>query len=64
MCGQISSTHLGLLSADAYMRSQWQEGGHGRGVTLLGWMGNEEREEEEGKGRRDGKAEGDERDHS
>lgn len=29
------------------------------------WMtGNEEREEEEEKGRRDGKAEGDERDHS
>lgn len=33
-------------------------------MTLFGWMGNEEREEEEEKGRRDGKAQGDERDHS
>lgn len=38
------------------MRSQWEEGGHGRGVTLFGWMGSEEEEE---KRRRDGEAEGD-----
>lgn len=42
------------------MRSQWEEGGHGRGVTLFGWMGNEEEEEEEEeKRRRDSEAEGD-----
>lgn len=42
------TTYLGLLSADAYMRSLWEGGGHGRRVTLIGWMRDKE-EEEEGK---------------
>lgn len=46
MCGQILTTYLGLLFADAYMRSLWEGGGDGRGVTLFGW----EEEEEEKKG--------------
>lgn len=47
MFGQILTTYLGLLFADAYMRSLWEGGGHGRGVTLFGWT--EDKEEEEDK---------------
>lgn len=38
------------------MRSQWEEGGHGRGVALFGWMRDKEKEE---KRRKDSKAERD-----
>lgn len=44
------STYLGLPFADAYMRSLWEGGGHGEGVTLFRWKednGEEEEEEEE-----------------
>lgn len=44
--GRRSTTHLGLLFADAYMRSLWE--GHGRGVMLFGWK-EDKREEEEKK---------------
>lgn len=47
MCGQILTTYLGLLFADAYMRSLWEGGGHGRGVTLFRWAGDKKEEEEE-----------------
>lgn len=47
MSGQRVTTYLGLLFAGAYMRSLWEGGGHGRGVTLIGWMRDKEEEEEE-----------------
>lgn len=36
--------YLDLPSADAYMRSRWEGGGDVRGVTLLGWVEEEEEE--------------------
>lgn len=57
MCGQIQTTYHGLLSADAYMRSLWEGGGHGRRVTLFGRMGDKEEEEQERERWRDGRAE-------
>lgn len=47
-------TYLGLPFADASMRSRWEGGGDGRGVTLFGWTVEEEEknEEEEGQGER------------
>lgn len=38
---QILTAYLGLLFADAYMRSLWEGDGDGRGVTLFGWKGKE-----------------------
>lgn len=45
-CGQILAPYLGLLFAGAYMRSLWEGGVHGRGVTLFGWMGVGDKKEE------------------
>lgn len=46
MCGQTLTTYLGLLFADAYMRSLWEGGGDGRGVTLFEWKDKKEEDEE------------------
>lgn len=35
--GAYEMTYLGLPFADASMRSRWEGGGDGRGVTLFGW---------------------------
>lgn len=45
--GRYETTYHGLLFADAYMRSLWEGGGDGRGVTLFGWK---EDKREEGRG--------------
>lgn len=37
------TTYPDLLFADAYMRSRWRGGGDGKGVTLFGWVEEEEK---------------------